>query len=133
MTISSKMIFLLTALIVAGIVAHQWYLRRSPDHSPMAVPSVSSVEPAVSADSDTLAFNESAPTVHEAAQQSIVEVPAEASTVGPFDDPVERRRLVNEQARLMYEYASKAGPDDPFSLTTEQIEAFRRQGDPTLW
>lgn len=46
---------------------------------------------------------------------------------------IERLRLMNEQVFRMREYAGAAGPNDPFSLTEEQIKEFQRQGSPCVW
>jgi len=45
----------------------------------------------------------------------------------------ERVLLLQEQVRRLREYAALHGPDDPFSLTEEQIEEFRKRGDPVVW
>jgi len=48
-------------------------------------------------------------------------------------DEAERRLQMNEQVRRMHEYAARAGKDDPFALTPEAIEEFKKRGDPTIW
>ncbi len=130
MTVPNKTIFLLAAVIITAISAHQlWRHNRSePRAYPLPVPTTDKAPaPAMGA---TLVPR---PGADAALIPVPLPVPDAASTLAPPDDPVERRRLVNEQARRMYEYAAKAGPDDPFALTAEQIEAFRQRGDPTLW
>jgi hypothetical protein len=48
----------------------------------------------------------------------------------PHDTEIERIRLMDEQVHLMRVYSGLHGPDDPASLTEEEIEAFRKRGNP---
>lgn len=52
-----------------------------------------------------------------------------------FPSPVsetEKARLMEEQVHALRVYAGLHGPEDPFSMTEEQIEAFRKKGNPFL-
>lgn len=53
------------------------------------------------------------------------------SLPGPMSES-ERVRLMEEQVQALREYARRNGPDDPFSMTEERIEAFRQRGNPFL-
>ncbi len=134
MAISNKTILLLAVLIVFGIMGHQIHLHRLRH----AASGTSVAQASTEAPSPAIPESASTPTTQTPSEPDAVppelmhpEPPSELSD--PADDPSERRRLVNEQAKRMYEYAANAGADDPFSMTQEQIEAFRKRGDPTLW
>ena len=61
-------------------------------------------------------------------------VPADAAPRTEMDPQgMERVLALQEQVRLLREYAALHGPDDPFSLTEEQIEEFRKRGDSVIW
>lgn len=51
---------------------------------------------------------------------------------GP-DDFMQRERLQEQQVRSMREYAAQADPDDPFAMSEERIEAFRKEGIPVVF
>lgn len=50
-----------------------------------------------------------------------------------LDDFQLRERLMDEQVKTMREYAAQADPDDPFAMSEEEIEAFRKKGDPFVF
>ena len=59
--------------------------------------------------------------------------PEPPKVVNPHDTLGIRQRMVDEQVQRMEAYALKAGADDPFALTKEEIEEFRARGDPGVW
>lgn len=71
------------------------------------------------------------PAAAEFAAPRIVADPGEIKAASMTAE--ERILLLDEQVRRLREYAAQYGPDDPFSLTEEQIEAFRKAGDPIVW
>lgn len=58
---------------------------------------------------------------------------ADSEVANPYESPGVRDRMVDEQAWRMEEYTKKAGEDDPFALTEEEIKEFRSRGDPVVW
>ena len=128
MTISNKTIRALTAALLLGILLHQYYLckcRNAPASSTVtssAMPSLQAEAPAV------------APAAKPAETVAQEPAPEEVAVVlDPYESPAVRERMLDEQVRRMQEYALEAGPDDPFSKTPEQIEEFRKRGNPIVW
>ena len=138
MDVSGKTIAALAVALAVFIVAHQAHLhrararaeaaaredaraaataRRAATPLPGMSPDVAQTSAAAADEGATAAATETAPP----------------SVANPHDDPAVIRRLVEEQAWLLEQYALQAGPDDPFSMTKEQIEEFRKRGDPFVW
>jgi hypothetical protein len=65
------------------------------------------------------------------APQTVVQSRERPSFPGPMSES-ERNRLMESQVQALRAYAGRHGPDDPFSMTEEEIEAFRKKGNPFL-
>ena len=128
MNISNKTILTLAVLLLLGILLHQHYLgkcRNAPAPSIVtssAMPSLQAEAPA-----GTPAAAPAEPVVQDPAPEEV------AVVLDPYESPAVRERMLDEQVRRMQEYALEAGPDDPFSKTPEQIEEFRKRGNPIVW
>jgi hypothetical protein len=75
----------------------------------------------------------SLPRTARAERRFIVEPPAPPAEMPAAPPLIETHRMMDRQIERMREYAARHGADDPFSLTEEEIEAFRRQGHPVVW
>lgn len=126
MEISSRHVWCAAAALAIGIGIHQaalWYGAR-PDAEPvkLGVPKAEAAgrRPGAAASGGYQRGVEGPPSV-------------DSAMVNPYDSPGVRDRMVDEQAWRMEEYTKKAGEDDPFALTEEEIKEFRSRGDPVVW
>ncbi len=123
MDISNKFIAGLATALLLGIALHQYHLCRQKN------PVVHSTE----------IISLPTPASYENVISTPVEIPLEPpapelpTIVDPYESPAVQERMLDEQVRRMEEYALEAGPDDPFSKTPEQIEEFRKRGNPIVW
>ncbi len=126
MDISNRTLAGVAAALLLSISIHQCYLCRNTH------PACASNEP-----TDTQPIPQ--PVVLEEIQaaapipQYEPQAGEVAVVVDPYESPAVRERMMDEQVRRMQEYALEAGPDDPFSKTPEQIEEFRKRGNPIVW
>lgn len=125
MNISNKTILALAALLLLGILLHQHCLCRRRNPPPPAA--VTSSAAPVDLQAAPPATAPAEPVVQDPAPEEV------AVVLDPYESPAVRERMLDEQVRRMQEYALEAGPDDPFSKTPEQIEEFRKRGNPIVW
>ena len=125
MNISNKTILALAVALLLVILFHQRCLCRSRNPSPPA---------AVTSSAAPTPLQAEAPAVEPAEPVVQDPQPADVAVVlDPYESPAIRERMLDEQVRRMQEYALEAGPDDPFSKTPEEIEEFRKRGNPIVW
>ena len=124
MNISNKWIAALATALLLGIALHQYHLYRQKNPVIHSTESISPPTPAPS-------VNEISTTVAMPPEEAPAQEPP--TIVDPYESPAVRERMLDEQVRRMQEYALEAGPDDPFSKTPEQIEEFRKRGNPIVW
>ena len=138
MKISNGFVWALGLLLVFGIAAHQMAIhcgKRMDAEDPRAAerdlpPSFAVVTASgtVTLISDPL-LADPPPDIRPVEAKE----PEPPKVVNPQDTLGIRQRMVDEQAMRMEAYALKAGADDPFALTKEEIEEFRARGDPGVW
>ena len=132
MEISNKTIGALAVVLVVGMGLHQCCLRRGRNRAET---------PALAEPQESRALERAAGMVSggetglPSGKRAPAPEPQEEPVVvsDPHDSPVVQQRLVDQQVRQMKRYAEEAGGEDPFALSREQIEEFRKRGDPYLW
>jgi hypothetical protein len=126
--------FWLTALLGLGIglVGVGVFLRNAPSRPETPAPGRTEIV------EDDLFEPEPLPPMKPESVRADSEAPPEAAKPrerplfpGPMSES-ERTRLMQSQVQALREYAGRHGPDDPFSMTEEEIEAFRKKGNPFL-
>ena len=126
MNISNKTIVALTLALLLGMFLHQYCLCRRRNPPPPATVTSSNAVPTLQAE---------APPARETPEPVVQDPQPEdvAIVLDPYESPAIQERMLDEQVRHMQEYALETGPDDPFSKTPEEIEEFRKRGNPIVW
>ena len=123
MNISNQLFAGLAAALLLGVSLHQCHLCRQANQpvNPQPAPITPPAPSANLASPEMEMPRVAAPT------------PEAPTLLDPYESPAIREQMLDEQVRRMQEYALEAGPDDPFSKTPEQIEEFRKRGNPIVW
>ncbi len=135
MQVTNRMVWGLAGLLVAGIAGHQWRLHAA---RPAAGPEDtwgSESAPAVISSPMPGSREEWVPehTPFSEAPRASSPGPDPAPVANALDNPVVKDMMLQRQVCRMKDYAAQAGPGDPFSMTSEEIEEFRKHGDPVVW
>jgi hypothetical protein len=135
MDVSNKIPWLAAGVLIAGIALHQVCIRRESSRTRPDRPSAPPPETPVAIRADAIAMDRAVPDARPSGEGGDILPPDDSPVVvvDPGDSPSVRRRLVDQQVWQMEKYAREAGPDDPFALSSEEIEEFRQRGDPYLW
>ena len=135
MEITNRMLGFWAVVLAAAIGLHQFCRWRTRCGAEEASGESGGMEaPALSvASGEYVLGSSSAGEAEPAAEEGAIEPEAAVVVAETGDGEAERRRLLDQQAWQMERYALEAGADDPFALSREQIEEFRKSGEPYLW
>ena len=144
MVVSNKLLIVAVCGLLAGVAAHQIYLKRTAEALDTGAvrrqseggaftvkASAGAVDEWEDVDGEFFAREET--PVFEGLEEKAPELPEYVTVADPNDSEAVRRRMVEEQVWRMEAYAREAGEDDPFAMSPERIEAFRQRGNPYVW